>query len=423
MNGMVLPYAAGTSNVVITSRYGMRRHPIRGDLRFHSGIDIATPAGRRTPIRTIAGGTVIYSGTAGGFGQVVAVRTPENKVEMFAHLDWRDVQVGQVLQPGRFIGREGNTGLSTGQHLHFNVYRAGTPTDQIFNQARYQETTINPEEYMRQMAQATIAPASTGGSAAAQANVQAVRGVGNGYVTDPSNVANMGSPLRSGRASVNRADYPAQTPATANHGYPQLDPNRDRAGRYRATVLNNAANRLNIPGQWLADIIHFESAGTWSPSVRHDNGRGIGLIGFHQSGGLGDVAQAMGVNTSTAMRRLAGMTFQQQMEWVVFYIEKYTTQQGRSINSIEELYGLIHQGPNSLRRDAQQRASTAYRDSLNGQTFNRLLIRLGQDVGRRYQTSYDNLQSSLVPHTGHIEGCPICAQMLLYNNEVSPHYA
>lgn len=401
----------------------MRRHPISGQMRFHSGIDISSGSG--TPVRTLAGGTVIAAAPTrqtGGFGNTVAVRTSDGHIEMYAHLSWMDVSVGDVIPPGRFIGREGSTGASTGPHVHLTIFKPGTQVSQLFA-GNYRDITINPRDYMGRVQQASQAPGGTGGAQGVASNVQQLRGVGNGYVADPASLYTTGSPYRNGRASVNRSDYAQATPLTANHGYPQLDQTRDRYGGYRARVLNAAANRLGIPGQWLADVIHFESAGTWAASVPHDNGRGVGLIGFHESGGLGDVAQAMGVTLNEAKNRLRRMTFQQQIEWVVYYIDRYTTRAGRRIQTIEDLYALVHQGPAGLSRSPGTRSSGSYRDVMNGRTFNQLIQRLGNDVGRRYQTSYDDLQSSLVPHDHLVEGCPTCAQMLQFTGEVQPHYA
>jgi murein DD-endopeptidase MepM/ murein hydrolase activator NlpD len=128
----------------INSAYGMRRHPVYGDMRFHTGVDIAANAG--TPVRAVKSGTVTkisanqkpYS----GFGNVVIIDHGDGYQTVYAHLSQFACKVGDSVQQGQVIGYIGSTGTSTGNHLHFIVQKTGhaMPT---------QGNTVNPATLLR----------------------------------------------------------------------------------------------------------------------------------------------------------------------------------------------------------------------------------------------------------------------------------
>ncbi|MBX3018761.1 MAG: M23 family metallopeptidase [Bdellovibrionaceae bacterium] len=101
----------------ITSKQGMRRHPILKRMKYHSGTDIAAPKG--TPVKAAAAGTVTKSGWSGGYGILVQLRHAGGVVTRYAHLSKTLVRKGQSVGQGTVIGRVGSTGRSTGPHLHF----------------------------------------------------------------------------------------------------------------------------------------------------------------------------------------------------------------------------------------------------------------------------------------------------------------
>lgn len=107
----------------VSSEFGMRRHPISGVTKLHNGIDLA--AGHGKPIVAAAGGQVINARPVGSYGNFIQIQHPGNIKTGYAHLSAIGVSNGQLVQPGQLIGREGNTGGSTGPHLHFNVNRNG----------------------------------------------------------------------------------------------------------------------------------------------------------------------------------------------------------------------------------------------------------------------------------------------------------
>ncbi len=113
----------------ISSPFGPRPDPFTGRPGFHPGVDIAAPVG--TPVRAMAAGIVIFAGGDGGFGRLVKIFDGHSEVTMYAHLSARYVHVGELVQKGQLLGRVGDTGYSTGPHLHFEVLLHGTPINPI----------------------------------------------------------------------------------------------------------------------------------------------------------------------------------------------------------------------------------------------------------------------------------------------------
>lgn len=103
----------------LTSRYGLRMHPILKRLLFHNGIDIAAPAGSR--IVAFQSGTVVFSGVRSGYGNCVDIRHANGLSTRYGHCQKNVVRTGQKVKAGQTIARVGQTGLSTGPHLHFEI--------------------------------------------------------------------------------------------------------------------------------------------------------------------------------------------------------------------------------------------------------------------------------------------------------------
>ena len=97
--------------------------------RMHTGIDLAGPYG--SPIRAVGAGTVIEAGQESGYGNIVKVELLDGTVTYYAHNSRLLVSAGEKVSAGQVIAREGNTGHSTGPHLHFEVRIGGTPVDPL----------------------------------------------------------------------------------------------------------------------------------------------------------------------------------------------------------------------------------------------------------------------------------------------------
>jgi murein DD-endopeptidase MepM/ murein hydrolase activator NlpD len=108
-----------------SSNYGYRLDPITGHSEFHTGVDIV--AGIGTKVMAAAGGVVSYSGTMPEYGNVVDVDHDNGLTSRYAHLSKRLVKAGDVVMKGQLIALVGNTGRTTGPHLHFEVREKGIP--------------------------------------------------------------------------------------------------------------------------------------------------------------------------------------------------------------------------------------------------------------------------------------------------------
>lgn len=110
-----------------TSGYGLRRAPTKGASTNHRAIDWATPTG--TAIMASSGGTVSVAGWQSGYGYVVYINHPDGNQTRYGHLSKILVSVGQKVKQGQKIALSGNTGRSTGPHLHFELRVNGTPVN------------------------------------------------------------------------------------------------------------------------------------------------------------------------------------------------------------------------------------------------------------------------------------------------------
>lgn len=113
----------------VSSRYGTRFHPISGKQQPHLGVDFSAPIG--TPVRSVADGSVTYAGWKSGYGQIVTIRHNDQKSTAYAHLSRINVRNGQSISQGDLIGAVGNTGASTGPHLHFEYLVKGQHQDPL----------------------------------------------------------------------------------------------------------------------------------------------------------------------------------------------------------------------------------------------------------------------------------------------------
>ena len=129
-----IPFAHPVRGAVrYTSSFGKRRDPFNGRLRDHKGQDLAAPSG--TPILASADGVVTFAGTSGGYGKMVKIRHSFGYETLYAHLKDINVAHGDSVARGDVIGGMGNTGRSTGTHLHYEI--------------RIEGQAVNPMPYMK----------------------------------------------------------------------------------------------------------------------------------------------------------------------------------------------------------------------------------------------------------------------------------
>lgn len=117
----------------ITSRYGYRIHPVTGEWSFHHGIDLRLNTG--TPLYPARSGTVKETDQNEIFGLYIIVSHDNGFETLYGHLDKILVAIGERVDPSHVLGLSGNTGLSSGPHLHFGIIKDGKP--------------VNPELYLR----------------------------------------------------------------------------------------------------------------------------------------------------------------------------------------------------------------------------------------------------------------------------------
>ena len=128
----------------ITSHYGVRKHPVHGDQRFHDGIDIGAPSG--TKIYAVADGKVIKANWNGGYGNYVEIEHENNVISFYGHLSSISVKSGFNIKKGDLLGYVGSTGVSTGAHLHFGVHLKGNRNDPLRG---YFDSTVTDTIYKK----------------------------------------------------------------------------------------------------------------------------------------------------------------------------------------------------------------------------------------------------------------------------------
>ena len=106
----------------ISSYYGYRLHPVYNYYKFHYGVDIAAAGG--SDIWAVTDGTVITSTYNSSYGNYVVIRHDDGNYSLYAHMSSRAVSVGQYVSRGQTIGYVGTTGVSTGYHIHFEVWNS-----------------------------------------------------------------------------------------------------------------------------------------------------------------------------------------------------------------------------------------------------------------------------------------------------------
>ena len=113
----------------ITSKFGNRTHPVLKSLKFHRGVDIAVSIG--TPVYSGIKGRVTFAGRKGNYGNLVEIEGNDGIKVRYAHLNSIDVVTGQKVSDGEKVAETGNTGMSTGPHLHYEIIIDENPVNPL----------------------------------------------------------------------------------------------------------------------------------------------------------------------------------------------------------------------------------------------------------------------------------------------------
>ncbi|MCR5671709.1 MAG: M23 family metallopeptidase [Butyrivibrio sp.] len=129
--GTIVPptYIKPISGGRLTSGFGKRNRPTRGASTYHKGVDWATPVG--TSVSASSSGVVTRAGWGSGYGYCVYIKHPDGKETRYGHLSKVLVSVGQSVNQGQRIALSGNTGVSTGPHLHFEILVGGSQVNPL----------------------------------------------------------------------------------------------------------------------------------------------------------------------------------------------------------------------------------------------------------------------------------------------------
>lgn len=128
----------------LTSGFGLRRHPILGYVRMHAGVDYGAAWG--SPIYAVTDGRVQYAGWHGGHGNYVRLDHGGGIATGYGHMSRIAVSSGMSVRRGQVIGYVGSTGLSTGAHLHYEVYRGGQTVDPMSVRMLQRPQVVDPKE-------------------------------------------------------------------------------------------------------------------------------------------------------------------------------------------------------------------------------------------------------------------------------------
>jgi murein DD-endopeptidase MepM/ murein hydrolase activator NlpD len=417
LDGVLAPFSgvnAGEVHITSATRNDDSSHS------YGSAIDFAISGNpnNRVPVTALVSGRVTdvvnryRPGQGTGYGNLVEITTRDGRKWLYAHLGDVNVSVGDVVTQGNPIGLMSDTGTGTNPHVHVQVnesdgshvpYREWlpsvqpeidarnhtnglgglgmTPTSQPRTGANAVPTELPPPEALQLpggiyyfAGRFYRNPAGTGASS----NLTQTR--------EPPNPSAM-NPLRPQRASSFASDYTNPHRQNDNYGYAFL---RDNNG-FR-NQLHQTARRLGIPSQWLADTIATLTGGTFTRGWR--DGR-VGIFGFTEAD-----AQRLGVN----LNDVANMNHAQQLELVEKYLSNNGSNNGRYTN-LERLWMAAWYNPDI----AMEQDITRWVNNPGVRRGLEQMPRIGNAVGRRYNTIYDLFGGDHTTHTGQHANCPTCA--------------
>jgi murein DD-endopeptidase MepM/ murein hydrolase activator NlpD len=390
-----LPFKAGTQ-VSYSGDYGQDRGSHK-----HAGVDIAVA--ENTPLIAPIGGVIASAMSDSAYGNFIDVRTTDGKILRYAHLNAMHVKEGQQVLPGQVIGLTGNTGRSSGAHLHFEVrtdlYGGYEKTEDPIAWSVKNLNNANRGLTARRGRNIPngIPPNAVPLSGAYIQNNQIVRD--DGTVGTPSYTAR--NPIRNMPLPADKNAYSSSP--DKNYGYQELA--RNPAFRKE---LYRVAKSLNTPMQWLADAMAFETGGTFAASITNDDGY-TGLIQF------GDEAATDVGTTTSALRNMSNT---EQLK----YVEKFLKMRSQA-------YGLKYDKPEAITMGIWGRVVDIQNYVKDPQlvrnvrdrniSFSDYVKRLGEHAGRRYETSYEPKVAPV--HTQYRGSCTMCQALIRSGSGLIPH--
>lgn len=139
-----IPAILPTKGNYFKGSFGYRQHPILERYKMHNGIDIIADVG--TPVYASGEGKITFAGRRGGYGLTIEIDHGFGYTTIYAHLSKTLLKAGKTVKRGDLIGKSGNTGLSSGPHLHYEVHHNGIvqdPMDFFFEDFNFFETKTN----------------------------------------------------------------------------------------------------------------------------------------------------------------------------------------------------------------------------------------------------------------------------------------
>ena len=136
----ILPVSLKNKKTRFSSSFGYRIHPIYKTVKLHAGMDFSAVG---TPIYATGNGKIVYAEIHQGYGKCVLIDHGFNYQTLYAHMSAYNVKAGQKVKRGDIIGYMGNTGMSTGPHLHYEVKKNGLPVNPI----NYYFNDLTADEY------------------------------------------------------------------------------------------------------------------------------------------------------------------------------------------------------------------------------------------------------------------------------------
>lgn len=415
--------------VVVSSDYGVSpdspTYKRRG--RAHAGIDLAVPEGTEI-ISPTAGRVVAIKHQVGaggkGYGTYIDVEIPDGRVIRYAHLAGHNVSVGMEVRPGQSIARAGQSGAPGQPHLHMEVR---TRLDSYGS-----ENTQDPKAFLEEIAQGYTPRAPRRNNEMGTY----YNPYGSNMTTNQQRTPRNAIKLPNGQYISANTIYGGDVPKAASAVYNRANPMKDsvvpssthglniaalnqRGNSYNyeklarnpdfADAITETATWLGVPGVWLADVLHFESA--LNPQLVNRQGY-VGLAQFGK-----EWLSEVGLTTE----KVRTMNYKQQLDLFKEYVNTWGLR--GQITNMAELYMLFQRPAHVKRYRNGEKNLINQRDGNGGSVREYIQKNIGREVGRKYTvSSSDARRSGLnMTHDKYIQSCAVCSQLAYSGSQIIPH--